>query len=1082
MIGIILFWSSFHDKDLYVDISKNIIGHNSRNLHENPSFEPIRIKINYDYIDGTKNDSQSCTFVGQNVYWKSKNFVCTQDDILTAEKIHSIKSNMDNVKNFLEKFLKVIPWNRNILLESHRNFVDFDITREFDNTDFLITFASRPYDDPNKLITRYINSRDPLFKRPLHVMILINPRNINVIIGSEKTPDQSVEFYKFLGAVIRSLAMTRTSISYFHPKYDPDQYDVMVCQMTKYNKKFNILITPYAHAFAVKNYGREWFNGTDKSCPSGIILDDNMGYPSGAHYIQEATVLTFLQNDSGRFNRITDISMAFLLDSGNFEVDWKMAQPLIHGNKDAIDGNFVNDWPLSPPSTAFPDSFYDPHDQNNTVSHDFNSWGKSDTIELDCQTNNKNSVDKKICSASEWYNPKNLSIRTDQAAFSYQVTKSPSNVCPPGKATIPGLTYYSNDYCASYSCNGYSSFSLNVTINERTNETKTYTCTKKGESFSFTRTALDGGKYSPKTITCPSPEQFCRSRNLIDAHFTSNPFPNVVFPQKRPKPNKPSPKPTPSIIFDQRFEPIRITRDYKFINKSSQDENMCKEVGTSITTGFGTYKCTKHDIMTEEKVQNVIGTLENVFNFLSKFLRVIPNHEPFRTAKDSLSTTYIEETIENSDLHFTFTAPPMNESNSSFYVSKVLRNNDSMVYSMNCYINPRQIPEFISSDSNENATFYFEILSQIVKALAVDGISNFHPRFSSNKYPDPICTFNKNNVDFRVLVTPYAHRFGVYYYGTEWFEGERSRCPSGILLDSENRPLPSRYLGELLIYPKIDNHAGRLTRVSDVTMAYLFDTGNYDIDYRMAKPLIYGNKDFIDGNIIQGWPLDNPMVVLPNKTFRNPNDAQNSSAGWSFFWWGRSSSLISNDCQNLSSTYSKYCNNTQYYNPFNFDKLPTTSSFDYIIQNIPTKYCKQGEATIPGMTYFDEEICGRYECNGYSSFTIEVTVDIVTGKRFNLTCTQEGQTRNYPLISRSGTQYRRELYCPSPERFCKIMNDQDTPFLNDPYRDVVMPSRTPTKTPKMTPKIQHQDTNDGYSPTDPFERVIALAMAIYYAC
>ncbi|EAX97541.1 hypothetical protein TVAG_331280 [Trichomonas vaginalis G3] len=128
--------------------------------------------------------------------------------------------------------------------------------------------------------------------------------------------------------------------------------------------------------------------------------------------------------------RVTDVTLAFFLDSGNYEVDWSMAQPLIYGNKDSIDGNYISGWPLSAPQNVLPDNyFYDPSQELNTAGYDFNTWGSLNTQTVDCS--NKDTIAKQhYCNNPSFYNPKGYSIAGRNDALDFQMVKVPSFTCP----------------------------------------------------------------------------------------------------------------------------------------------------------------------------------------------------------------------------------------------------------------------------------------------------------------------------------------------------------------------------------------------------------------------------------------------------------------------------------------------------------------------------------------------------------------------------------------------------------------------------------------------------------------------------
>ena len=74
-----------------------------------PTWENIRINFDYRYMDGTINDGMTCTYSGQSVSYGGYRYSCSSDDVLTPAKITAAKQTMENVRNYLQRLLKVIP-------------------------------------------------------------------------------------------------------------------------------------------------------------------------------------------------------------------------------------------------------------------------------------------------------------------------------------------------------------------------------------------------------------------------------------------------------------------------------------------------------------------------------------------------------------------------------------------------------------------------------------------------------------------------------------------------------------------------------------------------------------------------------------------------------------------------------------------------------------------------------------------------------------------------------------------------------------------------------------------------------------
>ncbi|EAY03603.1 hypothetical protein TVAG_342050 [Trichomonas vaginalis G3] len=240
---------------------------------------------------------------------------------------------------------------------------------------------------------------------------------------------------------------------------------------------------------------------------------------------------------------------------------------------------------------------------------------------IDCNNPTTN-ADSRYCNNPGYYNPNGYNISGIYESFDYQPLKYPKFICPRGKAAIQGLTYYIDDICASYQCNEYTSFYLDVITDTTTNSTKQLTCSSKGQTFTFKRNYSEN-IYLMRTVTCPSPEQFCRTRELLDQHFMSDPFSGVIFPTPRPTPEqtpRPTPKPTPqpTPIFDSipEFQPIRIVNDNRFFNGTYPDPQSCTSVGQVVTWHNNNLTCTEEDIMKPEQISAYQETIANVKAYL----------------------------------------------------------------------------------------------------------------------------------------------------------------------------------------------------------------------------------------------------------------------------------------------------------------------------------------------------------------------------------------------------------------------------------------------------------------------------------
>ncbi|KAI5505775.1 regulation of choline O-acetyltransferase protein, partial [Trichomonas vaginalis G3] len=327
---IFLFWPKFkrEDKGFNANIDKS---YHKRTLYSSTNFEKIRISLDFQYFDGTSSDPLKCKNIGDSITWDDRFVQCIKDDIPNSTKIEAFKGTMNNVKDYLERFLKVIHYSDPISLKS-------DPTREksivegtnISNTDIYLVFFLRPFGDDSFSSISHI-TKDDTYNRNIQTNVYMKQSSLPDIVQNENS-EPNGEFYRTLSFILRYIAISENYINKFHPKYDPTPYTSIICNLTKYGKRFSILTTPHAHHFAKKNYGNSTFYGDDNNCPSGIVIEDYGtaagDLPKSTIYYTDTSNYMSMHNDYGRFRRVSDVTMAFLLDSGNYEVNWSMGQPM----------------------------------------------------------------------------------------------------------------------------------------------------------------------------------------------------------------------------------------------------------------------------------------------------------------------------------------------------------------------------------------------------------------------------------------------------------------------------------------------------------------------------------------------------------------------------------------------------------------------------------------------------------------------------------------------------------------------------------------------------------------------------------
>ncbi|EAX96777.1 GP63-like [Trichomonas vaginalis G3] len=378
-------------------------------------------------------------------------------------------------------------------------------------------------------------------KRPNSGFLIINYpyyRNSMGGIESQFGTKEAFTVNLLFHELMHTLVQVYTST--FHPYNSTEYYseNQTFCSMTKYGKKFKFLITPYAHIFALKHYGVEVFEGDDNNCTSGIEIELSGGSgTSGSHvdfrpFFTEPIIGTDPERRGMDFNRITDVSMAILHDTGNYKCNWSVAKPLVWGNPESqIGGKFIKDFATGPPQLVFPKGYLLGSDDNYFYTgFDFKYIGSGyQTMKgNDCQ--NK---DTEFCKGVKFFNPLNMTYVGLLSILDYQHFKGPDVTCPKGKAVLPGYTFYRfyETDCGYFKCNKYDNFTFYI-------ENTTYiddmplniTCNKTnvGQQFNYTVNS-DPQKYGAwgtfkRTAYCPDPELFCRTVTLHEMNFVRDPF------------------------------------------------------------------------------------------------------------------------------------------------------------------------------------------------------------------------------------------------------------------------------------------------------------------------------------------------------------------------------------------------------------------------------------------------------------------------------------------------------------------------------------------------------------------------------
>ncbi|KAI5537059.1 regulation of choline O-acetyltransferase protein, partial [Trichomonas vaginalis G3] len=351
-----------HDLEMG-NITRELQGPQSYRSLKNTEWKNIRIKVDYNYIDNTKDDERTCKRAGQLVVFQGVRYICKQEHILSYSKILAIKGTLNNVKSYLERLLTVIPFNYNI------NYVDFRSRYGYETNfgkqsaygaDIVLAVLSRPRQDNDATLASAAGlAEERTYHRPIFGVVFLNPMAVPDTAQDENSNDSRF-FYTCVHEIFHALGISQSDFRHYHPHDSITPHSQIVCSFRKYGRDFSFLVTPYAHKFAVKRFGVEVFVGDDRTCPSGLEIENDGGQgTAGSHlearsYMSDLMVGMTIQTKSGPYSRLTDAVLAVLMDTGNYKVNWRMGQPLVWGHPESIDGKPIPNFAIGPPQNVFP--------------------------------------------------------------------------------------------------------------------------------------------------------------------------------------------------------------------------------------------------------------------------------------------------------------------------------------------------------------------------------------------------------------------------------------------------------------------------------------------------------------------------------------------------------------------------------------------------------------------------------------------------------------------------------------------------------------------------------------------------------
>jgi hypothetical protein len=529
---------------------------------------------------------------------------------------------------------------------------------------------------------------------------------------------------------------------------------------------------------------------------------------------------------------------------------------------------------------------------------------------------------------------------------------------------------------------------------------------------------------------------------------------------------------------------FRLMFDYDKVD--GYDSLKCTYEGQEITWNYRTYKCDSNDLLTDKKIEVLKGTLENVKNYAVRLLKVTHYNDVIKLVNNYPHYAEIEEKeVTECDMHITVVVRPYNSTTTiaaavyTQYYSGCKRPIQGIIM-----INPKYIPEGGVQDENSwNSQYFYVLFHELTHILGFSAslYNQYHPPDSNTPHSKIICSFTDTyGKDRSFLVTPHAHKYAQIHFGVDKFYGYDKNCPSGIELEdgggseTMNNHLEGRVYNTDYMVGLFINHDGPYERVTDATAAVLLDTGNYDVNFSMIRPILWGNGETIDGLPIKGFAEDPPLTVFPSHYYDQNKSI--ASCGFDFKFSGKPSLINKYECvDNFVDPDEKlFCKAPIFYNPHDSAKIGAYSIFDYVPIKSPITTCPKHYVVLPG----------NGPCIHYYLTDREVTFTAPGGETadLNFTCNEYSEGVSYTKMY--ATQFLVSnyiYYCPNFERFKRSMVLYEAYFKTSPFKDsydkymipegslnhgltndpelIIVPNLC-TPSPNIT--TEYQETDDGY--------------------
>jgi len=512
-------------------------------LFESTKREPIRIHFYLDLLKNESNDIYKCKFVGQKISWDYGNQICSERDLVTAEKSQVVVNTLSNLNRYLTKAINVSRLSDDIMITPFKGTGApiRNVTADLD-----VTIMARPFGNTSRLLAAaFYRERSKIDGRPIVGGMYVNFYHIPNVTQDVDSVERFF-FITLLHEMAHVLGFSQRAFKHWINPETNQPYGNNVPISTVINpqyprKKFHLLRTPAIVRHLTQKFGTEYFFGNEKI---GLEIEDGGGgSTSGSHPESRVFMDDSMSGLVCSFPRISNLTFSILEDTGWYDVDYSYAEPSPWGDGMSYEGHPIKGFLSEPVPLAFPKEYFCIPPHNHTRCN-FDYLKKSFCISYvpeDC-ANPKTKEEIEFCNNRKFYDPLSWGYRGTVREIDYSIFAIPAHKehCfdtsrNSYEKTLKGELYSNHSMCLlstlgknqSYEltprcvpmwCNSDGQLAIHV-------DNQVRYCIKKGTKIYF-------GGYKGSMI-CPNPRKVCTMQKYYgfqSGNFTLNsPYQTVII-------------------------------------------------------------------------------------------------------------------------------------------------------------------------------------------------------------------------------------------------------------------------------------------------------------------------------------------------------------------------------------------------------------------------------------------------------------------------------------------------------------------------------------------------------------------------